>query len=215
MEKQTLTKRQQQILDYIRKCIEVKHYPPSVREIGQAIGLSSPSTVHAHLNALEAKGYIKREGAKSRSMVVTGEKRENAHVGQSETTQISDHSLVQLPLVGRVAAGSPILAEQNIEEEITLPTSLFGDRNSFLLTVHGESMINAGILDGDILLVREQKTADNGDIVVAMIGEGSTVKTYYKEADCIRLQPQNDSMEPIFTRDAQIIGIVTGLFRNL
>lgn len=215
MDNEKLTKRQQQILDYIRKCIEVKHYPPSVREIGQAIGLSSPSTVHAHLNALEAKGYIRRDGAKSRSMVITGaEQEEKTSAINTSSTQFNEHSLVQLPLVGRVAAGTPILAEQNIEEEVPLPTSLFGDRNSFLLTVHGDSMINAGIFDGDTLLVREQNTANNGDIVVAMIDDGATVKTYYKEKDCIRLQPHNDAMEPIFTRDAQILGVVTGLFRS-
>ncbi len=215
MDNEKLTKRQQQILDYIRKCIEVKHYPPSVREIGQAIGLSSPSTVHAHLNALEAKGYIRRDGAKSRSMVITGaEQEQKTPAGNTSSTQFNEHSLVQLPLVGRVAAGTPILAEQNIEEEVPLPTSLFGDRNSFLLTVHGDSMINAGIFDGDTLLVREQNTANNGDIVVAMIDDGATVKTYYKEKDCIRLQPHNDAMEPIFTRDAQILGVVTGLFRS-
>lgn len=215
MDNEKLTKRQQQILDYIRKCIEVKHYPPSVREIGQAIGLSSPSTVHAHLNALEAKGYIRRDGAKSRSMVITGaEQEEKTSASNTLATQFNEHSLVQLPLVGRVAAGTPILAEQNIEEEVPLPTSLFGDRNSFLLTVHGDSMINAGIFDGDTLLVREQNTANNGDIVVAMIDDGATVKTYYKEKDCIRLQPHNDAMEPIFTRDAQILGVVTGLFRS-
>lgn len=215
MDNEKLTKRQQQILDYIRKCIEVKHYPPSVREIGQAIGLSSPSTVHAHLNALEAKGYIRRDGAKSRSMVITGaEQEEKTSASNTSATLFNEHSLVQLPLVGRVAAGTPILAEQNIEEEVPLPTSLFGDRNSFLLTVHGDSMINAGIFDGDTLLVREQNTANNGDIVVAMIDDGATVKTYYKEKDCIRLQPHNDAMEPIFTRDAQILGVVTGLFRS-
>ncbi len=215
MDNEKLTKRQQQILDYIRKCIEVKHYPPSVREIGQAIGLSSPSTVHAHLNALEAKGYIRRDGAKSRSMVITGsEQEQKMPASNTSATQFNEHSLVQLPLVGRVAAGTPILAEQNIEEEVPLPTSLFGDRNSFLLTVHGDSMINAGIFDGDTLLVREQNTANNGDIVVAMIDDGATVKTYYKEKDCIRLQPHNDAMEPIFTRDAQILGVVTGLFRS-
>lgn len=216
MKKDKLTKRQQQILDFIRECIEEKHYPPSVREIGQAIGLSSPSTVHAHLNALEQKGYIKRDGAKSRSMVITGKGEPPAElVSQSQKLpDFDDHSLVSLPLVGRVAAGSPILAEQNVEEEVPLPTSLFGDRNSFLLTVHGDSMINAGIFDGDTLLVREQKSASNGDIVVAMIEDGATVKTYYKEADHIRLQPQNDAMEPILTRDAHIVGVVTGLFRS-
>lgn len=209
-----LTKRQQQILDYIRECIEIKHYPPSVREIGEAIGLSSPSTVHAHLNALEAKGYITRDGAKSRSMAITAEKSTKPAQDQSIPSEFNGNTLVQLPLVGRVAAGTPILAEQNIEEEVPLPTSLFGDRNSFLLTVHGDSMINAGIFDGDTLLVREQSTANNGDIVVAMIEDGATVKSYYKEDDCIRLQPHNDAMEPIFTREAQIIGVVTGLFRS-
>ncbi len=215
MDNEQLSTRQQQILDYIRKCIEVKHYPPSVREIGQAIGLSSPSTVHAHLNALEAKGYIKRDGAKSRSMVITGGGEKPAGSSSAKSREeFNGHSLVELPLVGRVAAGTPILAEQNIEEEVPLPTSLFGDRNSFLLTVHGDSMINAGIFDGDTLLVREQNTADNGDIVVAMVDDGATVKSYYKEKDCIRLQPHNDAMEPIFTRDAQILGVVTGLFRS-
>lgn len=214
MDDKKLTKRQQQILDYIRTCIETKRYPPSVREIGEAIGLSSPSTVHAHLNALESKGYITRDGAKSRSMAITSSIDSTQASSARARGSIDDRSLVQLPLVGRVAAGTPILAEQNIEEEVPLPTSLFGDRNSFLLTVHGDSMIDAGIFDGDTLLVREQSTADNGDIVVAMIDEGATVKSYYKEDDCIRLQPHNESMEPIFTRDAQILGIVTGLFRS-
>lgn len=209
-----LTKRQQQILDYIRTCIETKHYPPSVREIGEAIGLSSPSTVHAHLNALEAKGYITRDGAKSRSMAITSSQDLAPASGHAPSTEFNGNTLVQLPLVGRVAAGTPILAEQNIEEEIPLPTSLFGDRNSFLLTVHGDSMIDAGIFDGDTLLVREQSSASNGDIVVAMIEDGATVKSYYKEKDCIRLQPHNEAMEPIFTRDAQILGVVTGLFRS-
>lgn len=222
MAKQDLTKRQKQILDYIRTCIQEKHYPPSVREIGQAIGLSSPSTVHAHLNALEEKGYIKRDGAKSRSMVVTkqGQAKRQPSTPQAEGSAASGAvldgtSLVTLPLVGRVAAGSPILAEQNIEEEVPLPTALFGDQGSFLLTVHGESMIEAGILDGDVLLVREQHSADNGDIVVALIDGEATVKTFYREKDCIRLQPQNPAMEPIFTHDAQIAGVVTGLFRTL
>ena len=221
MKKDKLTKRQQQILEYIRECIEEKHYPPSVREIGQAIGLSSPSTVHAHLNALEEKGYIKRDAVKSRSMVITekGNANSNAKASAAQNPVHSQdsfdyHALSTLPLVGRVAAGTPILAEQNIEEEIPLPNSIFGDRNSFLLSVHGDSMINAGIFDGDTLLVREQKYANNGDIVVAMIEDGATVKTFYKEKDCIRLQPENDSMEPILTRDAEIIGVVTGLFRS-
>ena len=219
MAKQDLTKRQKQILDYIQTCIREKHYPPSVREIGQAIGLSSPSTVHAHLNALEEKGYIKRDGAKSRSMVVTEQSQKTSAKTQDSRPAApapsSDHSLVTLPLVGRVAAGTPILAEQNVEEEVPLPTALFGDQGTFLLTVHGESMIEAGILDGDVLLVKEQSSADNGDIVVAILDGEATVKTFYREKDCIRLQPQNQAMEPIFTNDASIAGVVTGLFRNL
>lgn len=219
MAKQDLTKRQKQILDYIQTCIKEKHYPPSVREIGQAIGLSSPSTVHAHLNALEEKGYIKRDGAKSRSMVVTEQSQKTSTKTQASRPTApapsSDHSLVTLPLVGRVAAGTPILAEQNVEEEVPLPTALFGDQGTFLLTVHGESMIEAGILDGDVLLVKEQSSADNGDIVVAILDGEATVKTFYREKDCIRLQPQNQAMEPIFTNDASIAGVVTGLFRNL
>lgn len=216
MRKQDLTKRQKQILDYIRTCINEKHYPPSVREIGKAIGLSSPSTVHAHLNALEEKGYIKRDGAKSRSMVITerGEKASGTPKPREKSAPASDASVVEVPLVGRVAAGLPILAEQNIEEQVPLPASFFGDDSSFLLTVHGESMVEAGILDGDVLVVRAQDTADDGQIVVALLGDGATVKTYYREKDCIRLQPQNSSMEPIYTRDAKVMGVVTGLFRR-
>lgn len=206
-----LTQRQKEILDYIQECIREKHYPPSVREIGEALGLSSPSTVHAHLNALEAKGYIKRDGAKSRSMVLTN----NVEKPAAHPKPTTSDSVVTLPLVGNVAAGTPILAEQNIEEEVALPVSVFGDRNSFLLTVRGESMVEAGICDGDIVIVREQSSADNGDIVVAILDDGATVKTFYKERDCIRLQPQNSAMEPIFTRNAQIAGVVTGLFRRI
>lgn len=214
MSKEKLTKRQQQILDYIRNCIEEKHYPPSVREIAQAVGLASPSTVHAHLNALETKGYIKRDSAKSRSMAITNSAAQPKIQNINSSSSKNEGSLIQLPLVGRIAAGTPILAEQSIEEEVTLPTSIFGDKSSFLLEVRGDSMINAGIFDGDTLLVREQSTASNGEIVVALLEDSATVKTYYKENDCIRLQPENDSLEPIYTRDAQILGIVTGLLRS-
>lgn len=215
MDKRKLTKRQQQVLAYIRTCIEEKHYPPSVREIGKALGLSSPSTVHAHLNALERKGYIKRDAAKSRSMVITEDGLESTGGSASSPYGGSSSSVAELPLVGRVAAGSPLLAEQNIEERISIPTGVFGDGNSFLLTVRGESMIEAGILNGDVLVVREQSTAEDGDTVVALLGDGATVKEYYKEEDCVRLQPRNSSMEPIFTREAKILGVVTGLFRRI
>ncbi len=228
MAKEELTQRQQQILDYIQKCITEDQCPPSVREIAQAVGLASPSTVHAHLSVLEQKGYIQRKGAKSRAMSVvrangapiarksTGVSANGAEAGKAGAVSSSRRAdVVNLPLVGRVAAGTPILAEQNVEEQIPLPRSMFGDANSYLLGVHGHSMIDAGIHDGDIVVVREQHTADDGQIVVALLDGEATVKTFYREKDCIRLQPQNESMEPIYTTDAQVIGVVTGLFRTM
>ena len=205
-----LNSRQKQILEYIRVCIDERHLPPSVREIGEEVGLSSPSSVHVHLKVLEDKGYIVRRGSKSRSMSIT-EKGEPDKASQNESAK----DFATLPLVGRVAAGTPILAEQNIEEQIKLPIALIGDKNSFLLTVKGNSMIDVGIFDGDIVIVRETSNAHNGEIVVAMIDEGATVKTFYQEKDCIRLQPQNPALEPIYTRDAKILGVVTGLFRSI
>lgn len=210
-----LNSRQKQILEYIRVCIEERHLPPSVREIGEEIGLSSPSSVHVHLKVLEDKGYIKRQGSKSRSMSITEKGGPEKAISKSAASTSEDRDIATLPLVGRVAAGSPILAEQNIEEQIKLPIALVGDQNSFLLTVKGNSMIDAGIFDGDIVIVRETANAHNGEIVVAMIDEGATVKTFYQEKDCIRLQPQNPALEPIFTRDAKILGVVTGLFRSI
>ncbi len=204
-----LNSRQNQILEYIRVCINDRHLPPSVREIGEAVGLSSPSSVHMHLKVLEDKGYIVRKGSKSRSMSIT--EKGDIHKDQDQ----NDKDFATLPLVGRVAAGTPILAEQNIEEQIKLPIALIGDQNSFLLTVKGNSMIDVGIFDGDIVIVKETANANNGDIVVALIDDGATVKTFYKEKDCIRLQPQNPALEPIYTRDAKILGVVTGLFRSI
>lgn len=211
-----LTARQKNILMYIRECINERHLPPSVREIADAVGLSSPSSVHAHLGKLEEKGYIVRYGSKSRSMSITekGDEGSQATEGNHQSP-ITDKDFATLPLVGRVAAGSPILAEQNIEEEIKLPIALVGDSNSFLLTVRGTSMIEAGILNGDIVIVKETSSPNNGDIVVALLEDGATVKTFYQEKDCIRLQPQNSALEPIYTRDAQILGVVTGLFRSI
>ena len=205
-----LNSRQNQILEYIRVCINDRHLPPSVREIGEAVGLSSPSSVHMHLKVLEDKGYIVRKGSKSRSMSIT----EKGDAGKDKRDQY-DKDFASLPLVGRVAAGTPILAEQNIEEQIKLPIALIGDQNSFLLTVKGNSMIDVGIFDGDIVIVKETANANNGDIVVALIDDGATVKTFYKEKDCIRLQPQNPALDPIYTRDAKVLGVVTGLFRSI
>lgn len=214
-----LTKRQQEVLDYIRHCLAEKQCPPTVREICNALGLRSPSTVQSHIKALVEKGYIKRDGAKSRSVSLTSQSKEpTAPAATASSTPSHDAngaSLITLPLVGRVAAGTPILAESNVEEEVSLPVSIFGDSSSFLLTVSGESMIEAGIFDGDTLLVKEQQTADDGDIVVALLDDSATVKTFYRERDCIRLQPQNASMEPIYTRDVKILGVVTGLFRRM
>lgn len=212
-----ISKRQQQAYDYICAFTATHGYPPSVREIGNAIGLSSPSTVHSHLHKLEKAGYIKRDPNKPRTIEITGPGSESLHQGAAiaQVQQDVDKNTITLPLVGRVAAGSPILAEQNVEEVMTLPTSVVGDQNSFILRVRGESMINAGIFDGDYIVVREQSNAHNGEIVVALIDDSATVKTFYREKDRIRLQPENDTMEPIYAVNPTILGRVTGLFRSM
>lgn len=221
MVKTELTARQRQILDFIRMTTREQGFPPSVREIGDAIGLSSSSSVHAHLTALEKKGYIARNGSSARAMTINPNMIDDTVLfDESNTIELDDferasQNMVALPLVGQVAAGVPILAEENIEETIGLPTQIVGDSSSFLLTVRGESMIEAGIFDGDIVVVKEQNAANNGDIVVAMIDGEATVKTFFQEPDCIRLQPQNPTMNPIYTRDAIIIGKVTALFRTI
>lgn len=212
-----LTKKQRVVLEAIAKAIDEKGYVPAVREICASIGLSSPSTVQVHLNSLEAGGFIHRDAQKSRSITLTAKGREE--LGIIEEPQAfppaDDFNLITLPLVGQVAAGVPILAEENIEDTITLPVDIVGDNATFLLSVHGDSMIEAGINDGDYLVVREQSVANNGDIVVALIDDGATVKRFYREADHIRLQPENSSMEPIRTRDCSIVGKVVALFRRV
>lgn len=201
-----LTKRQQQILDFIRGEIHRCGYPPSVREIGEAIGLSSSSTVHSHLAALESKGYLRRDPSKPRALEV---------LDFRETDRGIDYGSVRaVPVVGQVAAGQPILAAENIEQTMSLPTEMADDQ-TFILRVRGDSMIEAGILDGDFVVVRQQPTATNGDIVVAMLEDSATVKTFYRETDCIRLQPENSTMEPIYSRDVTILGKVVALFRRL
>ena len=209
-----VTKRQQAVLDCIEECIREKGYGPTVREVCQSLGLSSPSTVHVHLKALENKGLIKRDPLKSRSIALTYPL-EGLPALESNVVQPSFSKLVNVPLVGNVAAGAPILAEENITDTITLPTDIVGDSPSFLLSVRCESMIEAGINDGDYVVVKEQPVANNGDIVVAIIDDGATVKRFYKEADHIRLQPENSSMEPIITRDCSIAGKVVAVFRRL
>ena len=212
-----LTKKQRVVLEAIAKAIEEKGYVPAVREICSSIGLSSPSTVQVHLNSLEERGFIHRDAQKSRSITLTAKGREELGISEppAPVSEPNDFNLITLPLVGEVAAGVPILAEENIEDTITLPVDIVGDSASFLLSVHGESMIEAGINDGDYLVVKEQSVANNGDIVVALIDDGATVKRFYREADHIRLQPENSSMDPILTRDCAIVGKVVALFRRV
>jgi repressor LexA len=201
-----LTKRQQEVLDYVRQEVNRRGFPPSVREIGEAVGLSSSSTVHSHLTALESKGYIRRDPSKPRAVEL---------LDYRDTASAVDYGRVrEVPLVGQVAAGAPILAEENIEETMPLPEEMAGE-SSFILRIKGDSMIEVGILDGDYVVVRQQDTADTGDIVVALLEDEATVKTFYKEADRVRLQPENASMEPIYTRDVRILGRVVSLFRMI
>ena len=209
---QKVTKRQQAVLDCIEACIREKGYGPTVREVCQTLGLSSPSTVHVHLKALEDKGYIKRDPLKSRSIALTYPIED----APSPVVLAATYSnLVNVPLVGDVAAGSPILAEENITDTMTLPTDIVGDAPSFMLSVRGESMIEAGINDGVYVVVKEQPVANNGDIVVAIVDDGATVKRFYKEADHIRLQPENSTMDPIIVSDCSIAGKVVAVFRRL
>lgn len=206
MAKKKLTERQQQVYDFILSEIHRKGYPPSVREIGQAVGLSSSSTVQSHLGALGRKGYIRRDPAKPRALEILGYRDTEAAVSPSKVRSV--------PLVGRVAAGMPLLAQENIEDTLPLPADFVGE-NTFLLKVKGDSMIEVGILDGDYLVVRQQSTAQNGDIVVALIEDEATVKTFYKEKNYVRLQPENENMESIITQDVVILGKATALLRKL
>jgi len=209
-----LNPRQREILEFLRDHKRSHAYPPTVREIGQAVGLSSSSTVQNHLNALEQKGYIRRDPTKSRTVEVVGEESQNG----SNVIQLR---AFKVPLVGRVAAGSPVLAAENIEDEITVGPEIAGDEGSYALRVHGESMIEAGIYDGDIVVVRPQREASNGTIVVARIendltGEHEvTVKRFYRESGRVRLQPENSTMEPIFPRDVNLEGQVVAVIRLL
>ena len=195
------TPRQQAILDVIKDFTREHGYPPSVREIGERVGLSSSSTVQCHLRTLEKKGLIKRDPTKPRALT-------------SESDSIA-RDVVTVPLVGKVAAGSPITAAENIEDELALPASLVRQSGSFMLRVQGESMIDAAILDGDLILVNPQKIANNGEIVVAMIDGEATVKSFYKEENRVRLQPQNKYMEPIYSDNVDIVGKVSAVIRKL
>ncbi len=201
---QELTPQRQQILDFIRRTIEERGYPPTVREIGAEIGLKSSSSVHYHLRVLEREGFISRDGSLTRALRI-------ADVEQHDNRTRAHY----LPLVGRVAAGQPILATENIERFIPTPEDLFGGGDLFVLEVSGDSMIEAGILDGDLVVVSQQPTAEDGDIVVALIDDEATVKYFYRHSDHVELRPANSSMEPIYADDVQIIGKVRGVIRAL
>lgn len=218
MAKAKLGKRQLAIYDFIRTYTDEHGYPPSVREIGAAVGLASPSTVHMHLKVLEERGLIKRDSKKPRTIEVMRDRQSpDADAGQPLASVSEDvgSNVIRLPLVGRVAAGVPILAEQNVEETLALPTSVVGDASSFVLRVRGESMVNAGIYDGDYIVVKEQHDAHDGEIVVALIDDSATVKTFYRERDRVRLQPENDTMSPIYVENPIILGRVTALIRSI
>jgi len=207
-----LTKRQQEIFDFIKRYSDTHGYPPTVRDIGKAVGLASSSTVHAHLANLEKLGALRRDPTKPRAIELF----DRVASSVVEATQRVVSRDGGLPLVGMVAAGAPILAEENIEDYVLVPPEAGGGRGQFILRVRGESMIDAGMLDGDFVVVRRQETATDGEIVVALVGEDSaTVKRYFREADHIRLQPENPTMEPIRSTDVTIVGRVVGLFRTL
>jgi repressor LexA len=201
-----LTKRQQEIFDFIRKYSARYGYPPTVRDIGKAVGLASSSTVHAHLANLEKIGLLRRDPSKPRAIELLDRAVESVRgIVRGEG----------LPLVGSVAAGQPMLAEENIEEYVSVPAAAGGRDGAYLLRVRGESMKNVGIIEGDLVVVRPQESAEDGDIVVAMVGEDATVKRYFRESDHVRLQPENDEMEPIRSREVRVLGKVVGLMRSL
>ena len=197
-----ISSKQKEILEYIKSQILERGFPPAVRDICEAVHLKSTSSVHSHLETLEKNGYIRRDPTKPRAIEIL-----------DDSFNFMRREMVNVPIVGRVAAGEPILAEQNIEEYFPIPTEFMPNKQTFMLKVRGESMINAGILDGDLVLVEEQKTARNGEMIVALIEDGATVKTFYKEEGVIRLQPENDTMDPIIVTDCQILGKVIGVFR--
>ena len=208
-----LTTRQQEIWQFLAEYVDAHGYPPTVREIGDAVGLASPSTVHAHLANLERAGLLRRDPTKPRALELVGRKRDERPARRAE-------SVPTLPLIGSIAAGGPLLAEQSVEEEIAVPEPLGRDAD-FLLRVKGDSMIEAGILDGDVVVVRKQQDARAGEIVVALVGddesaEEATVKTFFRERDGrIRLQPENAQLEPLYPEHVEILGKVTGVFRSL
>ena len=210
----TLNKREKAILKAIEKSVEAKGYAPSVREIGKEVGLSSTATVHGYLERLQDTGYIRKEDNKGRTLKLLKNSEGEAIIDKKKDFY-TERQLVDVPLVGKITAGAPILAIENITDTFPIPIDFVGNSDSFMLTVRGESMIEAGILDGDYILVRRQKDAINGEIVVALIEDEATVKTFYKEKDHIRLQPENSTMDPIIVPNCEILGKVIGVFRKM
>ena len=204
MAREQLSDKQQQILEFIKRRILDKGYPPAVREICEAVNLRSTSSVHSHLETLERKGYSHRDPTQPRAIEII-----------DDDFNLARREIINIPVVGTVTAGEPILAVQNIEDYFPMLPDRISNKNTFMLHVRGESMINAGIFDGDLVMVEQQSTAENGDIVVAMIEDSATVKTFYKEDGYYRLQPENDSMEPIIVNEVSIIGKVVGLYRSM
>jgi len=211
-----LTQRQQEIWQFLVEYVDSHGYPPTVREIGEAVGLASPSTVHAHLANLERAGLLRRDPTKPRALELVGHRRETAATLEPRKRE---PELPRLPLLGQIAAGSPLLAEENVEDEVAVPEPL-GRGADFLLRVKGDSMVEAGILDGDTLVVHRQPDAQNGDVVVALVGDDesadeATVKTFYRDGSRVRLQPENSALAPIYADHVQILGKVIGVFRSL
>ena len=202
MSKGNISTKQTEILEYIKEVTLSRGYPPTVREIGEAVGLKSSASVHAHLATLEKNGYIRRDPSKPRAIEIV-----------DDEFALTRKEYAQIPIVGRVAAGEPLLAEENIQDYFPIPVEMLPNDQIFMLIVKGDSMINAGIFDGDKVIVRQKNSAQNGDIVVALIEDGATVKTFYNEGDHIRLQPENPDYDPIIVRDVAILGEVIGVFR--
>lgn len=202
MSKGKISKKQEEILEYIKVQILDRGFPPSVREICEAVNLKSTSSVHSHLETLEKNGYIRRDPTKPRAIEIL-----------DDSFNLTRREMVNVPIIGQVAAGQPILAQENIEDYFPIPVERMPNKQTFMLKVKGESMINAGILDGDMVLVEEEHTASNGDMVVALVDDGATVKTFYKEEGVFRLQPENDFMDPIIVKDVSILGKVIGVIR--
>ncbi|WP_461811182.1 transcriptional repressor LexA [Faecalimonas sp.] len=199
-----ISQKQSEILEYIKSEILKRGYPPAVREICEAVNLKSTSSVHSHLETLEKNGYIRRDPTKPRAIEII-----------DDMFNLTRRELVQVPMIGHVAAGEPLLAQENIEDYFPIPAEFMSNNPAYMLKVKGESMINAGILDGDYVLVEQCNTASNGQMIVALIDDGATVKTFYQEKDMYRLQPENDTMSPIIVRELTILGKVIGVFRMM